>query len=86
MTVGDPETPLRWTCKSLMHLSRELNAQGHPISHVSVGALLKETGYGLQGNRKTLEGKGHPDRNAQFEFDHGGRRWQQWFACALVEA
>jgi hypothetical protein len=68
MTVGDPETPLRWTCKSLMHLSRELQAQGHTISHVSVGALLKEMGYGLQGNRKTLEGKGHPDRNAQFEF------------------
>ena len=68
MTVGDPETPLRWTCKSLMHLSRELQAQGYTISHVSVGALLKEMGYGLQGNRKTLEGKGHPDRNAQFEF------------------
>jgi Rhodopirellula transposase DDE domain len=68
MTVGDPETPLRWTCKSLMHLSRELQAQGHRISHVSVGALLKEMGYGLQGNRKTLEGKAHPDRNAQFAF------------------
>lgn len=68
MTVGDPETPLRWTCKSLMHLSRELQAQGYTISHVSVGALLKEMGYGLQGNRETLEGKGHPDRNAQFEF------------------
>lgn len=68
MTVGDPETPLRWTCKSLMHLSRELQAQGYTISHVSVSALLKEMGYGLQGNRKTLEGKGHPDRNAQFEF------------------
>lgn len=68
MTVGDPETPLRWTCKSLMHLSRELRAQGHTISHVSVGALLKGMEYGLQGNRKTLEGKGRPDRNAQFEF------------------
>lgn len=68
MTVGDPETPLRWTCKSLMKLSRELQAQGHTISHMSVGTLLKEMGYGLQGNRKTLEGKGHPDRNAQFEF------------------
>jgi len=68
MTVGDPETPLRWTCKSLMQLSRELQAQGYTISHMSVGTLLKEMGYGLQGNRKTLEGKGHPDRNAQFEF------------------
>jgi hypothetical protein len=43
-TVGDPETPLRWTCKSLMHLSRELQAQGYTISHVTVGALLKEMG------------------------------------------
>ena len=68
MTVGDPEAPLRWTCKSLMQLSRELQAQGYTISHMSVGTLLKEMGYGLQGNRKTLEGKGHPDRNAQFEF------------------
>jgi len=68
MTVGDPETPLRWTCKSLMHLSRELRALGYTISHVSVGALLKDMGYGLQGNRKTLEGSAHPDRNAQFEF------------------
>ena len=68
MTVGDPETPLRWTCKSLMQLSRELQAQGYTISHMSVGTLLKEIGYGLQGNRKTLEGKSHPDRNAQFEF------------------
>jgi hypothetical protein len=66
-TRGDPETPLRWTCKSLMQLSRELNAQGHTISHVSVGVLLKELGYSLQGNRKTLEGTSHPDRNAQFE-------------------
>ncbi len=66
--VGDPESPLKWTCKSLMNLARELQAQGHVISHVSVSALLKEMGFGLQGNRKTLEGKGHPDRNAQFEF------------------
>lgn len=68
LAVGDPETPLRWTCKSLMHLAAELRAQGYTISHVSVAALLTKLGYGLQGNRKTLEGKGHPDRNAQFEF------------------
>ena len=59
---------LRWTCKSLKHLAGELGRQGHAISHVSVGSLLKEMGYSLQGNRKTLEGSGHPDRNAQFEY------------------
>lgn len=69
-TRGDPESPLRWTCKSLMQLARELNACGHTISHVSVGALLKDLGYSLQGNRKTLEGGDHPDRNAQFEYIH----------------
>lgn len=68
VTRGDPESPLRWTCKSLMQLARELSAQGHTISHVSVGALLKDLEYSLQGNRKTLEGANHPDRNAQFEF------------------
>ena len=67
-TRGDPESPLRWTCKSLMQLARELTASGHPISHVSVGVLLKELGYRLQGNRKTLEGGDHPDRGAQFEY------------------
>ena len=65
---GDPMSALRWTCKSLMQLARELSEQGHSISHVSTGALLKEMGYSLQGNRKTLEGASHPDRNAQFEF------------------
>jgi Rhodopirellula transposase DDE domain len=64
----DPESPLRWTCKSLMQLARELNARGHAISHVSVGGLLKELGYSLQGNRKTLEGGDHPERNAQFQY------------------
>ena len=54
-----------------MQLARELNAQGHTISHVSVGALMKDLGYSLQGNRKTLEGANHPDRNAQFEFING---------------
>jgi len=68
VTRGDPESPLRWTCKSTMRLSRELGALGHKISHVSVGVLLKELGYSLQGNRKTLEGSNHPDRGAQFEF------------------
>ena len=70
-TRGDPQSPLRWTCKSLMQLSRELSGQGHAISHVSVGVLLKDIGYSLQGNRKTLEGGSHPDRNAQFEYISG---------------
>lgn len=65
---GDPQSPLRWTCKSLMQLARELSERGHAISHVSVGLLLKNMGYSLQGNRKTLEGASHPDRNAQFEY------------------
>jgi len=65
---GDPRSPLRWTCKSLMQLTRELSGQGHAISHVSVGVLLKDMGVSLQGNRKTLEGASHPDRNAQFEY------------------
>jgi len=67
VTRGDPESPLRWTCKSLMQLAGELKTQGHQISHVSVGVLLKALGYSLQGNRTTLEGASHPDRNAQFE-------------------
>jgi len=71
VTRGDPESPLRWTCKSLMQLAKELNAKGYAICHMTVGALLKELGYSLQGNRKTLEGSEHPDRNAQFEYIYG---------------
>jgi hypothetical protein len=65
---GDPMSALRWTCKSLKQLSGELGRQGHPISHVTAGVLLKDMGYSLQANRKTLEGSSHPDRNAQFEY------------------
>ena len=68
VTRGDPESPLRWTCKSLRELESELRAQGYVVSHTSIGGLLKKLGYSLQGNRKTLEGTDHPDRNAQFEF------------------
>lgn len=70
VTRGDPESSLRWTCKSLMQLADELNAAGYKISHVSVGRLLKDLGYSLQGNRKTMEGGESPDRNAQFEHIH----------------
>jgi hypothetical protein len=66
-TRGDPETPLRWSCKSSRQLSAELNRQGHRTSHRMVVALLHEMDYSLQANRKTIEGASHPDRNAQFE-------------------
>ena len=68
VTRGDPESPLRWTCKSLRQLESELRSQGYAVSHTSIGDLLKKLGYSFQGNRKTLEGGDHPDRNAQFEF------------------
>jgi len=66
-TRGDPESPLRWTCKSLRNLADELKAKGHAVSHVVVGKLLKQQHYSLQGNVKVLEGNQSPDRNAQFE-------------------
>jgi Rhodopirellula transposase DDE domain len=68
LTRGDPESPLRWTCKSTRRLATELSSQGHKIGYRSVGWLLHEAGYSLQANRKTREGNQHPDRNAQFEF------------------
>jgi hypothetical protein len=67
-TRGDPESPLRWTCKSTRRLAEELTRQNHPISPRAVAYLLRATGYSLQANRKTREGGSHPDRNAQFEF------------------
>jgi hypothetical protein len=67
MTRGDPQSPLRWTCKSTTQLAVALTHQGHPVSPSTVGRLLKASGYSLQSNRKTKEGEDHPDRNAQFE-------------------
>lgn len=67
LSRGDPESPLRWTCKSVRKLAGELNRQGHQVSHELVANLLKELGYSLQANRKTREGTTHADRNAQFE-------------------
>jgi hypothetical protein len=67
-TRGDPETPLRWTCKSVRNLAQELKRQGHNTSRRMVAELLREMGYSLQANRKTLEGKQHPDRDAQFQY------------------
>ncbi|MBM3815330.1 MAG: ISAzo13 family transposase [Acidimicrobiia bacterium] len=68
VTRGDPESPLRWTCKSTGKLAEELRRQNHPVSDRTVATLLKDAGYSLQANRKTREGASHPDRNAQFEF------------------
>ena len=65
---GDPMSPLRWTCKSMRRLAKELGQQGHHVSHTTVGQLLKALNYSLQGTRKTREGTSHPDRNAQFEY------------------
>ena len=64
---GDPRSPLRWSCKSTRRLAEALRRQGFQVSDRKVAALLKETGYSLQSNRKMGEGKSHPDRNAQFE-------------------
>jgi hypothetical protein len=65
-TRGDPESPLRWICKSTRNLSAQLTRQGHPVSHVKVAQLLHDQGFSLQTNRKTEEGADHPDRDAQF--------------------
>src|SRR3954451_18201800 len=65
---GDPMSPLRWTTKSLRHLAEELTGQGHPVSAPTVGGLLRDNGFSLQGTAKTLEGAQHPDRDAQFHY------------------
>jgi Rhodopirellula transposase DDE domain len=67
VTRGDPESPLRWTCKSKEKLAAELRAMGHKVSATKVGRLLHDLGYSLQVVRKTREGKQSPDRNEQFE-------------------
>ena len=67
VTRGDPQSPLRWTCKSTARLAKELQQQGHCISQRSVWMLLDRLGYSMQSNRKTLEGSDHPDRDAQFQ-------------------
>jgi hypothetical protein len=67
-TRGDPMAPLLWTARSLRNLAAGLGALGHRIGHNVVADLLREMGYSLQGNRKTLEGSSHPDRDAQFDY------------------
>ncbi len=65
---GDPESPLRWTTKSLRHLADELSRQGHRVSAPTVGRLLDAAGFSLQGTAKTREGTQHPDRDDQFRY------------------
>ena len=67
-TRGDPMSPLRWTTKSTAHLAGELTGQGHQVTARTVASLLAAAGYSLQGNAKTVEGKQHPDRDAQFRY------------------
>ena len=67
-TRGDPQSPLRWTSKSARRLATELTARGFPIGPDAVAKLLREIKYRLQANRKTGEGKQHPDRDAQFHY------------------
>ena len=65
-TRGDPESPLRWTCKSTRAIAESLTRRHHPVSHTKVAQILHDQHYSLQGNRKTEEGDDHPDRDAQF--------------------
>jgi transposase len=65
---GDPMSPLRWTTKSTRSLAAELTRQGHKVSADTIGDLLREEGFSLQANAKTIEGKQHPDRDAQFRY------------------
>jgi len=67
-TRGDPESPLRWTCKSTYNLADALQVNGYKISQKTVYTLLQEMGYSMQANRKKMEGKQNPDRDAQFQF------------------
>jgi transposase len=76
-TRGDPMSPLRWTCKSTRDLSGQLQKCGYQVSHTTVSKLLKDAGFSLQANRKTIEGKQHADRDAQFRHINSRIRSQQ---------
>lgn len=66
-TRGDPQSPLRWICKSTRAIAGQLTKKRHPISHTKVAQVLRALDYSLQGNRKTEEGASHPDRDLQFK-------------------
>jgi Rhodopirellula transposase DDE domain len=68
VTRGDPESPLRWTSKSTVKLAQALTEQGFPVGPNTVAKLLKGCGYALAANAKVIEGRQHPDRDAQFEY------------------
>src|SRR5690242_18066131 len=74
---GDPMSPLKWTAKSTRNLAGELTRQGHKVSADTVGDLLRDEGFSLQGNAKTIEGARHPDRDAQFRYINGQARAHQ---------
>jgi len=76
VTRGDPESPLRWTCKSVRRLAEELQRKGHAVSYQTVAELLHALDYSLQANQKTLEGSQHADRDEQFE--HINRKAQRY--------
>ena len=76
LSRGDPESPLRWTCKSVRRLAEELQREGHAVSYQTVAELLHAMNYSLQANQKTLEGNQHADRNEQFE--HINRKAQRY--------
>jgi transposase len=77
-TRGNPTSALLWTSKSTRNLAEELDRLGHQVSYRTVGRMLERLGYSLQANRKTLEGRQHPDRNAQFEYiNRTVRRFQR---------
>jgi transposase len=83
-TRGDPESPLRWTCKSTYNLAAALQGKGYKISQRTVYTLLQEMGYSMQANRKKMEGKQNPDRDAQFRFINSKVRRFQKRGCPVI--
>lgn len=67
-TRGDPQSPLRWICKSTRAIAKQLGRQKHPVSHTKIAQILHDLNYSLQSARKTEEGVDHPDRDAQFQY------------------
>ena len=84
VTRGDPESNLRWTCKSTRNLSEELSNMRHEVSHNKVGELLRQLGYSLQSNQKVLEGTDHPDRDAQFKYINEKLHEFQQFGAPVI--
>src|ERR1700747_707795 len=81
---GDPMSPLRWGIKSTRNLAGELTRQGHQVSADTVGALLRDEGFSLQGNAKTIEGTRPPDRDAQFRYINEQARDHQATADPVI--